>query len=136
LPHERRRWSDAVRGGLAGGILASFPATAMVALAVVLIGWLFPLLLMLLASAWVIGVGVWVGASCGWVYGITARHDFYLARYLRSHCRRCGYDLTGGRAESCPECGQPLRPAQVRHRVRQALTDATGSGHGSAYNRP
>lgn len=35
----------------------------------------------------------------------------YVRRELPDHCGGCGYDLTGNRSGTCPECGTPAAPA-------------------------
>lgn len=36
------------------------------------------------------------------------------------HCRRCDYDLSGGQADRCPECGSSLLPARAVARGQRA----------------
>ena len=121
IPYERRQWGDAIRGGIAFGIITSLPAGALTVL-VVLVTRSSPLTIPAAIAASVVTVsgGAFLGARFGWVYGIKARGDFYMSRYARIRCRYCDYDLTGSVSDFCPECGGPLRPAQIRYRNDRA----------------
>ena len=79
---------------------------------------------MLLLSACIIGLLVPVGVALLAV-GLRGRRtdDHPL-------CRRCGYDLTGGPAGRCPECGADLarrRAVRVGHRARRPVLLSLGT---------
>ncbi|MEM9916168.1 MAG: hypothetical protein AAF911_14530 [Planctomycetota bacterium] len=123
LPVSARRVSDVVRGGLAGGIIASLPAGVLAPLVALAFGPSLDINVPLLVGPIVVAAGAGLGGKLGWIYGIKARGDWLLSRYPRGFCRYCRYDLRGSRGDRCPECGGRLRPAQLRYRQRQGVAD-------------
>lgn len=58
-----------------------------------------------LTSGVYLGFGAWMFWGSGSIERIVLR-----GIHPEGCCRRCGYDLSGVRADNCPECGDRVRP--------------------------
>ncbi len=69
---------------------------------------------------WLITSWFLFGAALGWAGWFVGRRVWRRRRYRR-YCESCGYDLRGGAASRCPECGHDTSRPMRLIRFRRAL---------------